>query len=203
MKMFLFRHGESEWNSNKDAKYSEENHNSNLTELGLEQAKKNANYLKDKNITSVYSSPLKRAFQTANELAKIINVKIQLNDNLREFSIYDDSCFGLTRDEIYDKIGRELYKTARTTKDQMMDWRPLKGETRREARTRFINTINEICAKSKDEVIAISSHGAILGELIYYYNFECSLPLNNCDIIELSYTNKTFNFIQKIENSTL
>ena len=207
IKLYLFRHGESEWNKNKNAIYSEENHNSNLTELGIAQAKKTANFLKDKNIECIYSSNLKRAFQTAQELSKLINIDIKIDENLREFSMYDETCYGLTRLEIIEKIGKEIYESIRYSKNGSMDWRPFNAETKREARMRIVNSINNICRNTKNKIIAIATHGAILTELIFNYDFDLKypfmFPINNCDILEINYEKGSFDFIKKIDNSEL
>lgn len=106
--IYLFRHGETDWNKNKDIKYSEKVHNVFLNQNGREQAKKLTEILKDKNIEHIYTSKLKRANETAKILADVINIDLEIIDGLEEFSIYDNSIIGLTRQEIIDiKIGKD------------------------------------------------------------------------------------------------
>ena len=66
--ILLLRHGESEANINK---IFAGNTDAPLTERGLNQAKITALYLKDKNISAVYSSDLSRAYCTACETARL------------------------------------------------------------------------------------------------------------------------------------
>ena len=86
-KIFLVRHGQDMdnikgiLNGRRDT---------GLTELGKEQAKIVADKLKDDNIQVIYSSPLKRAFQTAKIIAKELNIEeVIIEEDLteREFGI--------------------------------------------------------------------------------------------------------------------
>ncbi len=71
MKLYLVRHGETEWNSLRRVQGRTD---IDLNERGIRQAKAAAAYLKDKGIGAVYSAPLRRAFDTALEIAKIAGI---------------------------------------------------------------------------------------------------------------------------------
>ena len=85
IKVILVRHGESVANSkgisqgNKD-KWTD----TPLSQKGKEQAKKVAERLKKEDIKVIYSSDLKRAKETAQEINKFHNVKIKLDKRLRD-----------------------------------------------------------------------------------------------------------------------
>ena len=104
-KIYLFRHGQTDWNKYKETKYSKEAHDTNLNELGREQARQNAIFLKDKGIQYVYTSNLKRAKESGQILADYLGVGCEAVEGLNEFSIFDDSVVGMTRKEIRNKIG--------------------------------------------------------------------------------------------------
>ncbi len=55
-KLYLFRHGETDWNNRTITAYSPEVNDIELNEKGLEQARKNAEFLKDSKIraSSIY-----------------------------------------------------------------------------------------------------------------------------------------------------
>lgn len=199
-KLYLFRHGETDWNKNKQQKYSEEVHNVWLNDLGVEQAKKNAENLKDKNIQIIYTSPLKRALQTAQILSDTIGVDIKIVDDLQEYSIYDDSVIGLNRKEIKEKIGVEKYAKYIEERDALLDWRPLKCETKREARNRIFNAIVNICKSEKSDIIGISSHGAILRELLRMLNFEDDSKIANCEVIEAEFDGNKLKIIRRVKD---
>jgi len=200
-KFYLFRHGETDWNKNKDARYSEKVHDVGLNEAGIEQARQNALGLKDTGIQFVYTSKLKRANETGKILAEFLNVGYKIVDGLEEFSIYDDSVIGLTRAEIKDMIGAENHKLCMESRDALMDWRPLNCETKREARSRIVNTIQNICRNTPYSIIGIASHGAIIREFLKAYNFEDISKLENCEVVEAEFEGDLIKILQRTKTS--
>lgn len=82
MKLIITRHGETEENLNK---IWQGHLPGKLTKKGIEQARKLANRLKDKNIDVIMSSDLARASDTAKEIAKFHkDVPIYFTEDLRE-----------------------------------------------------------------------------------------------------------------------
>ena len=69
VKLYLFRHGQSKANLNNVFLGQ---HNMDLTENGICQAKLTAKYLKDIPVDVIYSSDLTRAHETAKETAKLV-----------------------------------------------------------------------------------------------------------------------------------
>jgi len=67
MKLIITRHGETEENKNR---IIQGHIDGTLSQLGLEQAKKLAERLKDEKIDLIFSSDLGRALNTAKEVAK-------------------------------------------------------------------------------------------------------------------------------------
>ena len=81
MKIILVRHGETEENKQK---ISQGWMNSQLSEIGLNQARKVAEFLKDEEIDFCYSSDLDRASKTAEEILEFQNkAKLILDKRLR------------------------------------------------------------------------------------------------------------------------
>jgi broad specificity phosphatase PhoE len=82
-RLFFVRHGESEANvlrviSNRGSLHG-------LTERGRWQAEALARELKGAGVARIYSSPLLRALQTGEILAKALDVECEVTDALREF----------------------------------------------------------------------------------------------------------------------
>ncbi len=190
--LYLFRHGESEWNADKTLKYSKEVQNARLTEKGVKQAKELAEKLKYSNIQYIYASSLIRAVETSQIVADALGVQLEIVDNLKEFSLYDDSCIGLRKSEIADMIGLENREKQLFERDEMMDWRPLNCETKREARTRIYATILHICEATKYDIIGIGSHGTILKEFLRACNYENDSNLKNCECFKAEFDGEKF-----------
>jgi broad specificity phosphatase PhoE len=85
MKLFLIRHGESIANKEGHRQgNSDEWTDTNLTELGLDQAKLVGERLSNEKIDRVYVSSYKRARQTAEAITNHHTVDIRIDERLRE-----------------------------------------------------------------------------------------------------------------------
>ncbi|MFH1761830.1 MAG: histidine phosphatase family protein, partial [bacterium] len=78
------RHGETVWN--KEDKW-QGHKNSDLTDLGIKQAKLTGMALNHMKFDAFYASDLGRAVQTAGEISRQINLEFSLDSGLRERSI--------------------------------------------------------------------------------------------------------------------
>ncbi len=83
MRLILTRHAESE--ANAQGIRQGQKYDTGLSENGLKQAKKLAQRLKDEKVEAIYSSDLKRAMETAYEIAKYHSVEVIPDKRLREF----------------------------------------------------------------------------------------------------------------------
>ena len=80
---YFFRHGQT--NENEAGAREGNRVESFLTDAGIRQAKRLAEYLSDKNLDVIYSSPLKRAVHTAEIVAeRHPGIKIITDDDLIE-----------------------------------------------------------------------------------------------------------------------
>lgn len=78
----LIRHGESE--SNIKGLMSEDVEGYPLTETGIRQVEHAASELKKINVDRIISSPVLRARQTAGIIASALNLKVELDEGIRE-----------------------------------------------------------------------------------------------------------------------
>ena len=85
MELYIIRHGETDWNKEKRLQGRSD---TELNEYGIELAEITAEALKDVKFDRIYSSPLKRAYKTAQIIKMDRNVEIQTDDRLIEI------CFG-------------------------------------------------------------------------------------------------------------
>ena len=83
--LYLVRHGENFANITKQ--FSHRVIDLNLTEKGEMQAKQTGMHFKNVHIDELYSSPLIRAKQTADEISKNTNLKYVIVENLRELNV--------------------------------------------------------------------------------------------------------------------
>jgi broad specificity phosphatase PhoE len=112
--IYFIRHGQT--NENSLGIWQGSEIDSDLNELGRQQAKKSGKYLKkyrikDKNFDCIISSPMKRAIETAEIIGKELKItkKIEIFDELIELGRGKMS--GLSKDDKYrQKIENEIEK---------------------------------------------------------------------------------------------
>lgn len=85
MKIYFVRHGQSFVNLTREFSYKLVD--KSLTPKGIDQAKKVATFLKNKNIVHVYSSPMKRASETAHWIAEATHNQIEVIEEFRELNV--------------------------------------------------------------------------------------------------------------------
>ena len=106
-KIWFVRHAQSEYN--KKHLFTGW-HDPDLTEKGVEVAKELKNNLSSVDFDYVFSSPLKRAAETASLIVDG-RYEIKYDDRLKERSYGDWS--GLNKSEIKEQVGEKLFLSAR------------------------------------------------------------------------------------------
>ncbi len=81
MQLILIRHGETLWNKEGRIQGTSD---VELSEVGLEQARKLALSLKDSEVGAIHASPLKRAYQTAEIINRYHQRRIEVHPDLME-----------------------------------------------------------------------------------------------------------------------
>ena len=81
--IILVRHGETEWNVGEIYRGRID---INLDEVGIKQAESLGKYLSDVELDAIYSSPLRRALDTANIIARYQNIGVEGTDDLVDFN---------------------------------------------------------------------------------------------------------------------
>ncbi|MEN3012213.1 histidine phosphatase family protein [Dictyoglomus thermophilum] len=158
--IYLIRHGETDWN--KEAKFQGRT-DIPLNSKGKNQAELLSKYLAKENFDYIYSSPLKRAIETAIPLSKKLNKEILIRENWIEFDFGEWE--GLTVKEVHEKypIERDLW-LYHTEKGKIP-----KGESFKEAYERLSIEKKYILEHHKNHKIAIFTHGAIIRAALYVF----------------------------------
>lgn len=146
MKLFVVRHGETDWNVKKILQGRAD---IPLNEKGKEQAKHTRELLKNTHIDAVFSSPLKRARETAEIITEGRGLEIHNDDRLleRDFGEYegvDKTTFAYADLWAYEK--NIQYKKAENIRDFFK---------------RIYGFLDEIKAKYPDGSVMIVTHGGV------------------------------------------
>lgn len=157
VKLFLIRHGQSEWNK---LNMIQGQKNTILTDLGKEQALSLGNRLINEDIDIIYTSDLSRAYTTAKIISDIIHKPLVASELLREINF--GPWEGLSIGEIQKKYYFEYSIWLKEPQSLNM-----KGaETLQILQKRVMKYINYIIDENKGKNIAVVSHGATLKALI-------------------------------------
>lgn len=162
--IYLTRHGETEWNIEKRLQGRGD---SPLTENGIQRAKELRDRIKNIDIDVIYSSPIKRALNTANILRGNKNIDIVTDDSLMEM------CFGDYEGKKIDIIQKEnpSWDINLIMQGNVEICAP-NGENLKEVRERISKLMNKIIAENIGKSILIVTHGITLKALMYYFKDE-------------------------------
>ena len=162
MKFFLVRHGETEWNKLGRFQGHED---ISLNERGASQAKETARATAEWGHCAIYSSPLLRTVQVAEEIVKVTPMSVSKEPGLKELSLGDLE--GVTGQEMRE--GWPLVFAQWRSNPEKMSMP--NGESLVQLRERAWRVILDIERKhsSEDSVVVISHNFAIrsiIGELL-------------------------------------
>ncbi len=160
MDIYLIRHGETEGNREG---YFRGRADFPLNETGIEQAKALAEELKATGIKIIYSSPLSRAFKTAEILAEATGAKVVVEEAFTNINL--GPWEGKKKEEVKKKYP-ELFDIWVNYPEKLR----LEGaETLQEVQHRSFEALKRIvkeCFERNIERIAVVTHRAVLKPLI-------------------------------------
>ena len=130
-----------------------------LTEKGLSERHLVTEFLRDKNIDAVVSSPFKRAVDTVADFAEKYGFdEVETIEDFRERK--SDSDWDRETD-YFPLIERQWADFSYTLSD---------GECLAEVQKRNISALNQVLTRYKDKNIVIGTHGMALSTIINYYD---------------------------------
>jgi broad specificity phosphatase PhoE len=198
-KLYLIRHGESLWNLEKKA----QGHlDSPLTELGIKQSRQLAEYLKDKNISKIYSSDLNRALDTARIISSILNIPLEKSKDLREINL------GIWEGRKGEEIKREDEELYNSWFSNPSKTKIPKGESIESFQKRIVPALYRIINKHRGEKVAIVSHGGVIITFIAFIlnvqidNIYWKIELSNGSISEIEFFEDNYFKIKSINNTS-
>ena len=150
--IYFIRHAEAD-NTNRDGR------NRPLTAKGLADRKLVTEFLKDKNIDEVLSSPFKRAVDTIADFAEKNSFNIELVEDFRERK--SDIDFARVDFGFKEFMQRQWTDFSYTYSD---------GECLDEVQKRNISALKDVLTRHKDKTVAIGTHGTALSTIINYYD---------------------------------
>ena len=153
LRIFLIRHGETEWNRQNRL---QGNSDINLSPEGLHQASMLAEHAPFQHVDAIYSSDLTRALATANILAEKFDLTVKTMPALRETN------FGDWEGRFISELAAESPKAFGKFFTDPERCHPPHGETFLECQARLLIGIREIIANHENQNVIAVSHGAAI-----------------------------------------
>ena len=157
--------------------YTPDEINRPLSDKGRESLAQ-LDFLADKPITAIYSSPYQRAIQTVEPLAQSLKLAIQSDERLIERKLSSQAI----ADRDFEQRLMQLW--SRPT------FSLVGGESNQQAQQRALTFLHELESKHRNEEIIISSHGNLICILLSAfdpsidYNFWCGLSMPDVLVLD-------------------
>jgi broad specificity phosphatase PhoE len=180
--IYLVRHGITA--SNKKKIYMGQS-DEGLDEEGVKQANILGMRLKGEGISKIYTSPVKRALQTAEILNNYLLTGVLLEEDLREMGI--GQWEGMPEEEVKSKYPEEWAIWNECPKDLTLPGR----EALSSVQERAVKTVNKILCADSSRKIVVVTHVAIIRCLILYskkldLNLYKKINVRNAKVFELA-----------------
>ena len=190
-RVIAIRHGETAWN----AELRLQGHvDIELNERGRPQAQRMAAALADAGVQAVYSSDLLRARVTAEALAAVAGISVQVHRGLRE------RAFGEFEGLTYAEIEERWPEGAQRWRERDPEFAPAGGESLHDFYGRVVATGDALAACHRGQVLVLVAHGGVL-DCLYRAATHADLraprswALGNATINRLLHTDQGFSLV--------
>jgi len=195
LKLIFIRHPTTIWN--KQQRYLGRTDIA-LSQKGQKQAELISNYLRNKNISAIYSSGLIRAEQTASTIANDHSLKVKKDEELNEigFGSWEGMTFKQIRKK-YPKLAQEYLSAPLNTKIPG-------GESLLNFKNRVNKSLKKILTQEKGTVVIISHAGVNriiicnLLKLPLSYFWQIKQDIGAINIIEIYQNTSIISLINRV-----
>jgi len=146
-KLILARHGETVWNVEKIYRGRAD---VNLDEVGIKQAELLGKYLSNWKLEAIYSSPLRRALDTANIVARYQKIGVHVAEGLIDFDYGEwQSLPEQEAKRLYPALHNEWHNNPHKVKMPG-------GESLKDVRKRAVAIVNDVLPKYQGSILLVS-----------------------------------------------
>lgn len=159
--LFITRHGQTLWNTQKRMQGGRIRH---LLSWALNKPSRWVKEMANTNIDYIYTSPIGRAFKTAEIVRGCRDIKMIKDDRIREINmgIWE----GMSQEEIDNLYKEQLFNFWNAPHL----YKPLGGESFMQVKQRTQNFIEQIVKENKGKVVLIVTHTVALKSIMSYIN---------------------------------
>lgn len=152
-RIIITRHGQTV--TNKEGRFCGHSE-TDLTEMGQQQARALGKRLADLNLAAVYTSGLSRAVMTAHLATEDRGLPVHADPDLREFN------YGEWELEKGAAVARRYPEQHKLMRAEDPSWQPPGGETIGIVRERTFAALQRIIKKHKNETVLVVTHGTAI-----------------------------------------
>lgn len=161
MRLYIIRHGQTEWNKEKKLQGRSD---IPLNELGRRLAEETAKGMSEIPFAAAFTSPLQRAKETAEIIIGKRNVPVIEDDRIIEMSFgeYEGCSYSEKHFEVPDQTFMNFFRKPEEYKT------PPNGESFEDVKIRAASFLKELSENEsyQDSIVLISTHGAALCGLL-------------------------------------
>jgi broad specificity phosphatase PhoE len=150
--IYLVRHGQTAWNKEEIFRGRTD---VPLDETGLRQAELAGEYFKGMEIHGIYTSPLSRAWETAQKIARFHNLKVKPLEGIIDMS------FGNWEGHPHQEIRKNDRETYRQWREKPNRVRIPGGESLDEVRVRAMAALREVIQLNPGKTLVLVSHRVV------------------------------------------
>lgn len=162
MKLYLTRHGETEWNVHSRIQGQTD---TALNETGIRQARELAERLKKERLAigRIYTSRQLRAYETAQIVAELLGLNVIVKDGLEEINL--GKWEGYTWKQVRELFHEEYEEWHENRRYQV----PPGGESYQQLLERLIPVLHSIIKEEQEDVLVVTHSAVIMTLLSYIY----------------------------------
>lgn len=146
--LYLVRHGETDWNAARRIQGSTD---IPLNDIGREQARRTGRLLATRSWDAIYSSPLSRAFETA----QIIAAEVGLDGPVAMPSVVERA-YGAAEGLDYQSLDRRFPEGARVPG----------RESRQRVAARVVPALERLALSRQDQELIVTTHGGVIRAVV-------------------------------------
>lgn len=161
-KIYLIRHAEAQGNAEE---FFQGSINTDLTEKGRNQLRFLSERFRKVPISAIYSSPLRRAMDTAEAINRYHALTIQQDSQLRE--IHGGAWEGLPWSELPQKFPTQYAQWT----ERMWEFQAPGGDAMTDVYQRMRDTLESIAQSNPGRTIAVVSHGCAVRNFLCFTEF--------------------------------
>jgi broad specificity phosphatase PhoE len=197
--IILVRHGQTAWNAEEVFRGRID---IELDETGLKQTELLGEYLSSRKLETIYSSPLRRAIQTAEAITRHHELSAEIAHGLNDMDFGEWQ--GLTLEEVRNRYNKLLEQWVSKPHVVQMP----SGESLDDVRQRALAFMNQVVEKHEGKEIVLVSHRVVNKVLIcallgldnsHFWN----IRLDTCGMTTFEFSNGQFVLVEHNNTSFL